>query len=1276
MKQQWFGKFGMFLLLLVLGVTLSANDAGKVPSNKQSESAVIPAEVQQSIELRKQIGLQHAKRVILPKKQVQSVNAQQAILPGELQELKERDRAKRAWQAVDRKDHYYPRTTLQSTGERYVPQNQVKSTATLLGLTINGVQADTVQIGEGGVLNFTFPAGETEALLEIIVDVNEDGILGPEDISVDMGQEILLVDNDMKDGDPAEGSYELVMDPDFGEGLLFLQGGLFFEVSSGDDTEAVFLYQTGYETPYSISGWVEDEVTNPLQGIIVMAEWYDATNDNYEVAIDLTDSNGDFSIGLPDMGTVFLYSGDFLMVTGGMYPTPSYYEDVTVEGHVTGYHFTYQFGASVIEGVVTDDLMNPVEGVGIYADGDFDVSFYAETDVEGFYQIQVPPGWYWLGVETETVSPNYLSPPDLDVYVDEEDTTSADFTIYGFNSSISGNVVLDESPAQGIKLYAWNETYGYAMTETDAAGNYSLSVYSGFEDSTYYWVYVDDWDLNNVVVTPDGYWTPAPSSGIDFTLESVNGGLTGFVIDGVTGDTLRGWDVWIWADELDGEYWNGTGVDEMTGEYTLWLPSGFYEYGADADGYMNAYDSVTVGTDLIPLNIYLTPFSFAGDIHGQVVDAESNIGIPYAWMDAWNEEFYFWTETDEYGNYQLDLPAGDFDIWVGADEYFGQDDFVSIRQGDYIERNYQLYSSSGEYPGGLEGYVYDSMTSDPLNGAEVTVGNGEYYDMTYTDGDGFYSVNLPPGMYWINVWAPQYNAVYDSVDVGETYEWRTYYLDYTGGQGEGEVSGVVLDTLTMEPLGGVVVYLASYDMSYSDMTYTNEAGEFFFSGVPYGWYSLLFETEGYYPSYVLDFVVDSGNTSPYFTVYMQGGDFGSAFYGQVTDQNGYSVDYAVIIAENLDMEEPFITLTDESGYYYLPVENGSYQLMVEKPGYQPWYSMVEYDLENDSVEVNVVLHEEGGEGIPPQIIGIEDVPNDQGRQVRMGFLPGEPGWDGVFTGWSVWRELELPTGGYWEFINYVPFHDMEVYVLVAPTLRDSNMYTGPTGNFWSTFMVSGHTPDPYYYLDSEPMSGYSIDNMAPNVPGSLSGVLENGAVHLNWEISAAPDLGYYTVYRGAIPGFAVNNATMVAHSAEPQFIDAPGQDGSFYYRVAATDWNGNESGHSNEVLVTMVGVNGESDIPTDFTLDQNYPNPFNPTTTLNYALPQAGKVTITIYNVLGQPVKLLTNTYQDAGYYTISWDGTNRQGQTVGSGMYLYEIRVTDGSAVRYQTTRKMVLMR
>lgn len=93
--------------------------------------------------------------------------------------------------------------------------------------------------------------------------------------------------------------------------------------------------------------------------------------------------------------------------------------------------------------------------------------------------------------------------------------------------------------------------------------------------------------------------------------------------------------------------------------------------------------------------------------------------------------------------------------------------------------------------------------------------------------------------------------------------------------------------------------------------------------------------------------------------------------------------------------------------------------------------------------------------------------------------------------------------------------------------------------------------------------------------------------------------------------------------------------------------------------------------PSKFSLDQNYPNPFNPSTEIAYTLDQTSNISLTIYNALGQKVRVLENSYKQSGTHTAKWDGRDEFGATVSTGLYFYTL--SDGTS---SFTKKMALMK
>lgn len=89
-------------------------------------------------------------------------------------------------------------------------------------------------------------------------------------------------------------------------------------------------------------------------------------------------------------------------------------------------------------------------------------------------------------------------------------------------------------------------------------------------------------------------------------------------------------------------------------------------------------------------------------------------------------------------------------------------------------------------------------------------------------------------------------------------------------------------------------------------------------------------------------------------------------------------------------------------------------------------------------------------------------------------------------------------------------------------------------------------------------------------------------------------------------------------------------------------------------------------IPRKMRLFQNYPNPFNPTTVIRYALPEAGFVSLKVFDILGRQVLTLVNAYRPAGFHSVKFDASR-----LSSGIYVYRLR-----AGALSKSRKMLLMK
>jgi hypothetical protein len=103
----------------------------------------------------------------------------------------------------------------------------------------------------------------------------------------------------------------------------------------------------------------------------------------------------------------------------------------------------------------------------------------------------------------------------------------------------------------------------------------------------------------------------------------------------------------------------------------------------------------------------------------------------------------------------------------------------------------------------------------------------------------------------------------------------------------------------------------------------------------------------------------------------------------------------------------------------------------------------------------------------------------------------------------------------------------------------------------------------------------------------------------------------------------------------------------------------------------FVGANNNTTTPVTASLMQNYPNPFNPTTEIAYELKADQPVNLQIFNAKGQLVKTLVDEVQTAGTKTVTWNGTDDNGNSVTSGVYFYKMKSST-----FESARKMILMK
>ncbi len=327
----------------------------------------------------------------------------------------------------------------------------------------------------------------------------------------------------------------------------------------------------------------------------------------------------------------------------------------------------------------------------------------------------------------------------------------------------------------------------------------------------------------------------------------------------------------------------------------------------------------------------------------------------------------------------------------------------------------------------------------------------------------------------------------------------------------------------------------------------------------------------------------------------------------------------------------------------------------------------------------------------PLIESIVDVPNDQGRQVRLEWTRSGHdfvGDDSQIVEYAIYREIDdelaksaieekdlsnasdalmeniqVMSAAGWDYLTTLPVLVEDRYALVVPTLADSTLADGA---YHTTFKVVALTATPGVYFTSYPDSGSSLDNLAPGVPGAITVLYGQDQVDLTWDEATEEDFQYFSIYRGTNPNFIPGSGNLLQQVTSPAWVDAVDSPSQYYYKITAVDFSGNESAPGAALHTSDALPSGPV-----FALHGAVPNPFNPSTRINYSLAEGGRVQLTIYDVAGRLVRTLVDDVLSAGEHQVRWDGRNQAGKTMASGAYFSLLR--SGELVQ---RRQMLLMK
>jgi hypothetical protein len=229
-----------------------------------------------------------------------------------------------------------------------------------------------------------------------------------------------------------------------------------------------------------------------------------------------------------------------------------------------------------------------------------------------------------------------------------------------------------------------------------------------------------------------------------------------------------------------------------------------------------------------------------------------------------------------------------------------------------------------------------------------------------------------------------------------------------------------------------------------------------------------------------------------------------------------------------------------------------------------------------------------------------------------------------------------------------PFIDL--YNNSVDTILAQNNYFGPEDSVEARIF---HFPDnnalgPVLYLP-----------LIPVELTSFSAIAEGNSVLLTWQTATELNNNGFEIRRNNevitfVPGFGTSS-----ESREYSFFDEELSPGKFIYTLIQIDYDGTRS------VLRQVEVEISSS-PLVFKMDQNYPNPFNPSTKISFSVPVSGRVTIKVFNSIGEEAAILIDKIMEAGNHSVDFNAVN-----LPSGIYLYQM-----SSDNFISSKKMILLK
>ncbi len=760
-------------------------------------------------------------------------------------------------------------------------------------------------------------------------------------------------------------------------------------------------------------------------------------------------------------------------------------------------------------------------------------------------------------------------------------------------------------------------------------------------------------------------------------------------------------------------FWTRQSQTDEDGAYVIGrLIPGFYLVRAEARAFIaEYYDSARSLLEADPVKVAegdsITAIDFAlgmgGSISGKVVADASSEGLMGAHVEAFltaNPLVKMHALTADDGTYKLNgLIAGDYIVHANIAGYVSE--FFNnvknpldatlvkvIEPNDTPGVDFSLASTSA-----IKGIVSNEADGFPIAGATVAVRtllsdpNGrlvKFLHTTKTNEKGEYALSLNPGFYLIYCKAEGFNAEWfeNATDPASATPVKVVETEHSvvdfGLLPFGGISGKVADQLTGTAIVGAKIN-AFFERKHERRHFvalSDAEGNYSLTGLPAGEYIV----EAHAPDYMPEFwqEADSLKNATMVTVANSettaGIDFtlspGAIIKGTVTDKGTSApLEKAVVTVVRRGSHLKKSAKTDEAGHYAIDgLPSGTYlAYAVAKGYYGQWYLNVDSRLEATPIEVTVPNTVEGIDFALAKIEQLQGgiaglvLDDSTGLPIEGAVLTAMPltfarpkqavsGPDGSYELSGLRRGIYVVVcwaNGYkGEFYNDARRWYKATPISVADGQTTSGIDFGLVPQEEGAYMITGVITSPY----GEPVEGALVVAEEEDQIIATAVSSENGG----YEMSGVPAGSYKLT--ASVSGYT---------------------DGSYAETSGSVTVGATESVYSADISLgsESTGLDSDTMLPAAFALEQNYPNPFNPSTEIQFSLPRTAIVRLKVYNLIGEEVKTIFDGQHQAGSYSVNWDGTDRHGAKMASGVYIYRLEAkADGE--QFTQTRRMLMLK